>query len=213
VSEPAQRYWDDNAAAVTFTHPLDLEWLADAPKHAHILDYGCGYGRTLAELAAAGWRGGVGVDFSAAMIERGRRAHPELDLRAIDSLPLADPDGGFDLVLLFAVLTTIPGSAAQRALMAELRRVTRPGGLIYLSDYLLQTDARHLARYEAGAARHGVYGIWDRGDGGTFRHHTRERLAELLEGFDLVAEREVATTTLSGAGVTAIQILGRRRGF
>jgi SAM-dependent methyltransferase len=206
----AQRYWDDNAAAHTFTHPLNLDWLAGVPKDAHILDYGCGYGRTTAELVAAGWPGAVGVDFAAGMIARGRDAHPGLDLRHIDGLPLAEADVAFDAVLLFAVLTSIPDDGEQLALMAELRRLLKPGGLIYVSDYLLQTDDRHLARYQAGAARHGVYGVWDRDDGGVFRHHTRERLDELIAGFEPVAEREVATTTFSGAKVTAIQRLGKR---
>ena len=210
MSAAAQRYWDATAATLSFTHPLDFAWLAELPRDARILDHGCGYGRTLAELAAAGWTNAVGVDFSAAMIERGRAAGPALDLRHIAGLPLAEPDGGFDAVILFAVLTTIPGDGAQRALMAELRRLLRPGGLVYLSDYLLQTDARNLARYEAGAARHGVYGVWDREDRGVFRHHSRAALDALMGGFEPVAEAEIATATLSGAPVTAIQRLARR---
>ena len=206
----AQDYWDAQAASLTFTHPLNRDWLAGLPKAARILDYGCGYGRTLAELAAAGWANAVGVDFSAAMIARGRAAQPALDLRHVRGLPLAEPDGAFDAVILFAVLNTIPGDGDQRALMAELRRLTRPGGLIYVSDYLLQTDARNLARYEAGAARHGVYGVWDRDDGGVFRHHTPAALDALMDGFELIAEAEIATATLSGAPVTAIQRLARR---
>ena len=210
MSAAGQGYWDANAAALTFTHPLNLDWLAALPKAARILDYGCGYGRTLAELAAAGWTNAAGVDFSAAMIERGRAAQPTLDLRHIAGLPLAEPDGAYDAVILFAVLTTIPDDDEQRALMAELRRLIRPGGLLYVSDYLLQTDARNLARYEAGAARHGVYGVWDRDDGGVFRHHTREALDALMDGFGLIAEAEVETTTFSGAKVTALQRVARR---
>ncbi len=94
--------------------------------------------------------------------------------------------------------------------MAELRRLIRPGGLLYVSDYLLQTDQRHLDRYAAGAARHGIYGVWDRDDGGVFRHHRREALLSLMAGFEPVAEREVETRTLSGAATTAIQLLARR---
>ena len=153
----------------------------------------------------------MGVDFAAGMIARGRREHPGLDLRHIEGLPLAEPDAAFDAAILFAVLTCIPADADQRALIAELTRLIRPGGLLYVSDYLLQTGARHLDRYRAGAARHGLYGVWDRGDGAVFRHHTREALDGLLAGFEPVAEREVETTTLSGASATAIQLLGRRR--
>ena len=211
MSGAAQRYWDDNAEAHSFSHPLELAWLAELPKDARILDFGCGYGRTAAQLGGAGWRGVVGVDFSAGMIARGRREHPTLDLRHAESLPLAEPDSAFDAAILFAVLTTIPDDTEQRAVMAELRRLIRPGGLLYVSDYLLQTDARYLARYAAGEARHGVYGVWDRGDGGVFRHHTGEGLDALLEGFDRIAERQVETATLSGASAVATQRLSRRK--
>ena len=210
MSGAAQRYWDDNAEAYSFAHPPELDWLAELGKDARILDFGCGYGRVTAELAAAGWRNAVGVDFSAAMIERGRRTHPGLDLRHLEGLPLAEPDGAFDAALLFAVLTCIPDDAEQRTLIAELARRIRPGGLIYVSDYLLQPDARHVVRYEAGLARHGVLGVWDRDDGGVFRHHTRDALDALLAGFEPVAERSVETKTLSGARTTAIQLLTRR---
>jgi SAM-dependent methyltransferase len=209
MGEGAQAYWEANAEAYTFAHPLDLDWIAGLPEGARILDFGCGYGRLTAELAAAGWRA-VGVDFSAGMIERGQRAHPGLELRQIEGLPLAEPDGAFDAALLVAVLTCIPDDAGQRALIAELARLIRPGGLLCVSDYLLQTGARHAARYSAGLARHGLYGVWDRDDGGVFRHHTREALDALLAGFEPVAERAVETKTLSGAKTTAIQLLTRK---
>jgi len=210
LSAAAQRYWDQKAAQLTFTHPLNLGWIAALPKRARILDYGCGYGRTLAELSDAGRRNSVGVDSSAGMIERGRREHPELDLRATGATRLAEPDGAFDAALLFAVLTTIPDDADQVAVMSELRRLLAPRGWLYLSDYLLQEDERSLARYRAGSARHGVYGVWDREDGGVFRHQTREGLERLLAGFDVIAERQVETTTFSGAPAIAIQVLARQ---
>jgi SAM-dependent methyltransferase len=210
MSGASRAYWEANADAHSFGHPLELGWLARLPKDARILDFGCGYGRAAAELVAAGWRSVVGVDFAAGMIERGRREHPGLDLRHVDRLPIAEPDGAFDAAILIAVLTCIPDDAEQHALMAELRRLIRPGGLIYVSDYPLQTDARYAARYAAGVVRHGVDGVWDREDGGVFRHHARDRLDALMEGFEPVAEREIETRTLSGAPATAIQLLGRR---
>lgn len=210
MSARSQAYWDANADAFSFTHPLETAWLAELPATARILDYGCGYGRTLAELAATGWRNVVGVDFAAGMIERGQREHPDVELRHVITLPLAEPDAAFDAAILFAVLTSVPDDGEQQVLMAELRRLIRPGGLFYLSDYQLQTDARHAARYEAGLKRHGVYGVWDREDGGVFRHHTRERLDALMAGFEVIAERNVAGVTMSGAPAIVTQRLALR---
>ena len=209
-SGATRSYWDDKSGQTDFTHPLELDWLASLPKAARILDYGCGYGRVLAEVVRAGWSAAIGVDLSAGMIARGRGEHPDLDLRCIDGLPLAFEDGAFDAVLLFAVLTTMPADKDQDAVMAEMRRLLRPSGLLYVSDYPLQTDERYLGRYAAGVARHGVYGVWDRDDGGAFRHHGRERFAALLAGFEVLAESEQPTRTLSGAPALAIQMLARR---
>ena len=211
MASQAQSYWDANANGFAFSHPIELTWLADLPKNARILDYGCGYGRTLAELGEAGWRNSLGVDFSVEMIARGRREHPQVELRHVGRLPVDEPDGGFDAALLFAALTTIVETAVQDAVMAELARLLRPGGLLYLSDYRLQSDDRYLARYRQGQAIYSDYGVWRRDDGGVFRHHTVQRLAALMAGFEVIAEHDVETRTLSGAAATATQWLGRRR--
>src|SRR5690348_991987 len=102
-------YWNGTGSGQNFAHPLRIDWLAELAPDARILDYGCGYGRNLATLAEHGRRNTLGVDFSKAMIERGQALHPDLDLRLIEGLPLAEPDGSFDAALLSAVLTCIPG--------------------------------------------------------------------------------------------------------
>jgi SAM-dependent methyltransferase len=211
MDEDLKRYWDKAAAGLTFSHPLNLDWLSALGPDARILDHGCGYGRTLQTLREAGWRNTLGVDFSGEMIARGRALHPRLSLRAIEALPLPEAEDAFDAVLLFALLTCIPGDEDQRALVAELTRVLKPGGLLYISDYPLQTDDRNVARYEAARDRRGVYGVWDREDGGVFRHHERDWLRGLLAGFDILAEAEIETTTLGGSAARAVQLLARLR--
>jgi SAM-dependent methyltransferase len=67
-------YWETAGAAKTFTHPLHPEWLAGMGRSARVLDYGCGYGRVMAELGHHGFEDVLGVDISAALIERGRRS-------------------------------------------------------------------------------------------------------------------------------------------
>ena len=95
--------------------------------------------------------------------------------------------------------------------MDELRRLVRPGGLLYLSDYPLQSGARYAERYASGRARFGVEGAWTREDGGVFRHHPRERLQALMAGFELVAARDVDATTMSSSPAVVAQMLGHRR--
>jgi SAM-dependent methyltransferase len=203
-------YWNSQGSSKSFAHPLRLDWLAALPKSSRILDYGCGYGRNLAGLTEHGWSNTLGVDFAAAMIERGRELHPQLDLRVIDGLPLDEPDGAFDAALLFAVLTCIPGDEEQREVIAELGRLLKPGGLLLVSDYPLQTDVRNVARYEAGHARHGVYGVWDREDGGVFRHHDPAWFGELLSGFEVLQRAELESVTMGGNAAQIVQTLARK---
>ncbi len=199
-------YWNGEGSSKSFSHPVRLDWLP----HGRILDYGCGYGRTLRTLAEHGWTDTVGVDFAGAMIERGKAAAPGLDLRLIEGLPIDEPDEAFDAALLFAVLTCIPDDEDQQAVIAELARLLKPGGLVYVSDIPLQNDPKSRARYQAGLPRHGVWGVWDREDGGVFRHFDMAWMRRLLAGFDWLRCEEIETLTLGGNAVQATQILVRR---
>lgn len=80
----------------------------------------------------------VGIDASPAMLERARRRAARLgrpvELRQMNLLQLAFPDGTFDTVVATFVLLCLP-DALQLPALQELARVTRPGGLILLLDY------------------------------------------------------------------------------
>ncbi|MFI6878837.1 class I SAM-dependent methyltransferase [Streptomyces sp. NPDC050400] len=210
-------YWDGVAATKTFTHPLHLPWLdgsagtGAAGEHAAVLDYGCGYGRAMEELARHGFDRLTGVDTSPGMIDRARTLHPALRFATLDAPPRSPfPDAEFDVVLLLAVLTCVPGDAAQRRLIAEVHRVLRPGGLLYLSDLPLQDDERNRTRYRAEAERFGTYGVFETSDGAVCRHHSRAWLDTLLTGFDTVASRTVPLLTMNGGQATGLQVLARK---
>ncbi|MDT3445449.1 MULTISPECIES: class I SAM-dependent methyltransferase [unclassified Pseudofrankia] len=205
-------YWDAVAATKTFTHPLDPRWLDGISRHAAILDYGCGYGRVLAELEQHGFDNLTGADTSPEMIERARGTHPVTRFAVLDAPPLAPfPDAGFDAVLLFAVLTCVPGDAAQHRLITELHRLLRTGGVLYISDYLLQDDERNRRRYGRYADRHGgSYGVFETSDGAVCRHHSRAWLSTLLAGFETVRTHQITVATMNGHESTGIQILARK---
>lgn len=214
MSDPDSQvaYWDAAAATKTFTHPLHPPWLDGISRHATILDYGCGYGRVMAELQRHGFDDLTGVDTSPAMLDRARRLHPTLRFATLDTPPLSPcPDACFDAVLLFAVLTCVPGDEAQRRLIAELNRVLKPGGLLYLSDLLLQDDERNRGRHANHRGDYGSYGVFETGDGAICRHHSREWLATLLPGFETIATRTITVPTMNGHEATGIQILARRK--
>jgi ubiquinone/menaquinone biosynthesis C-methylase UbiE len=109
------------------------------PEAPRILDAGCGTGEASRRLAQAFPRASVlGVDIIDASLERARAASARLgdriryEHRTIFDLGL--PDASFDLTVNRHVLQSIPH--AERAI-AELVRVTRPGGWVHLiaEDY------------------------------------------------------------------------------
>ncbi|GIH94210.1 class I SAM-dependent methyltransferase [Planobispora siamensis] len=206
-------YWDTVGAAKTFTHPVDFTWLSGVSRDVRVLDYGCGYGRVMAELSDRGFSDLSGVDPSPALIARGRRSRPDLRFAVLESPPApACAPASFDLVILFAVLTCVPDDAAQRSLVAELIRVLAPGGLLYVSDMVLQDDRRSRDRYAAHARRSGTpYGVFATDDGAVCRHHDIADLRALLSDLDLVDERRIDVVTMNGNRSRAVQMLARKQ--
>jgi SAM-dependent methyltransferase len=106
---------------------------------ATVLEVGCGTGVVLRQLAArVGPRGRVvGVDPSraflaaAARILRDRPERPRITLKTGDGAHLPFADGKFDATLAVTVLLHV---ADPLAVVKEMARVTRPGGVVGLQD-------------------------------------------------------------------------------
>jgi SAM-dependent methyltransferase len=208
---PAQvPYWDNVAGEKRFFHPLRLAWLTrHIGSSARILDFGCGYGRTLVELLCAGHEDVIGVDFSFRMLMCCRSQLP--DVRLIQNYGQTIPlqKHSVDFVLLFAVLTCIPRDEDQRALLREIRRVLRPCGLLYISDLLLNRDLRNLERYDRYAEEYGTCGIFELPDGVVVRHHRKEWIEELTGSFGQLEFEPFEVTTMNSNKSAAFQYLGR----
>jgi SAM-dependent methyltransferase len=137
VSRRVQAAYDQIAseyAAITREMPDDLAYfggrlLTLAGNRGPILDAGCGPGRDLAWLEARGARC-VGVDLSAGMLAQARR-QARAPLAQMDLRRLALRTGHFAGVWCVASLLHLPRADAAGAL-AELRRVLRPGGVLFL---------------------------------------------------------------------------------
>jgi SAM-dependent methyltransferase len=205
-------FWNDAAKTRQFTHPLDAARLSrELRAEARILDFGCGQGRLCAELESLGFGDVLGLDSSPRMIEAARAANPRLRFEASDGSRLPCADASMDAVLCFAVLTCVPDDQMQRNIVAEFKRVLRPGGLLLISDYPLQSDARNLDRYARFAAEPGGYGTFRLPDGVLLRHHRREWFGELLRDFDVRDRVELDVLTMNGNPARILQLWSHRR--
>lgn len=103
---------------------------------ADVLEVGCGTGLILNRVCAFA-RFATGVDLSAGMLAQASQRALSVVQGSACALPYAD--GSFDLVYAFKVL---PHVTDIRAAMAEMARVTRPGGHVLAEFY-----NRHSLRY------------------------------------------------------------------
>jgi SAM-dependent methyltransferase len=100
---------------------------------AELLDVGCGVANAHKQLT--GRVGGIsGVDVSAASIAVARQRNPGIRYEVFDGTHLPFADQSFDTAFAINVFHHVP--VAQRpALVADVRRVLRPGGLFAIFEH------------------------------------------------------------------------------
>jgi demethylmenaquinone methyltransferase/2-methoxy-6-polyprenyl-1,4-benzoquinol methylase len=106
----------------------------------HVLDVCCGTGRLCQALAPAALPEGTvtGLDLSRQMLEvaRGKNLLPQVRFALGNAERLPFSSDGFDRVCCALSLHEMP-AAVRRNVLAEMRRVTRPYGHVYLLDWHL----------------------------------------------------------------------------
>lgn len=209
-----QQYWDSVSQTKQFTTPFQADaFCAYVKKDAAVLDVGCGYGRTLDELHQQGFQHLIGIDFAQGMIERGRKQFPYLDLRVKRNASLEFEDHSIDAVILFAVLTCIRDDDEQRDLVREISRVLKPGGILYVNDFLLNTDERNVNRYQKYESVFGNYGVFELPEGAVCRHHKEEWIMTLLENFDPLKYERLTFTTMNGHTSNGFFFIGKSNAY
>jgi len=202
--------WNKVAYSKEFTTPLQLDLLSSyIDKGASILDVGCGYGRTLHELYINGYKNLYGIDFSEKMIERAKKQYPYLRCNVQHSSDIHFKDKSFDAVILFAVLTCIIDNEAQIYLINEIMRVLKPGGIIYINDFLLNTDLRNLERYQTFEKKYGTYGIFELPDGMVLRHHSMKWIETCFNPFQVLVFKTLIFPTMNGHTSNAYCFIGK----
>ena len=206
-------YWNRIGPGKSFGHPVNFDRLSDwLSPGSRILDVGCGYGRALGLLFDRGYHNLIGCDLAPAMIALARERFPALTFAELTSPPhLPLRDLSVDATLLFTVLTCVPTNQGQRAIVEEVGRVLRPGGLFYVSDLWLQTDERNRERYVRDEPKYGTYGVFDLPEGVTVRHHDPRWIETLTQDFDTLALDHIDIQTMNGHPANGFQWFGLKR--
>ncbi|MGD1011431.1 MAG: class I SAM-dependent methyltransferase [Acidimicrobiales bacterium] len=149
-----------------------------------VLDLGCGYGRTMIQLAEAA-AFVVGVDTSRRSLLDARKfldAKPNCLLARMDASHLDFVEGSFDAVVCLqnglSAFHVDKGKVVREAL-----RVTRPGGSAYFSTYSDRFWEHRLAWFEQQASA-GLVGPLD-------RERTRDGVVACTDGFESTTVRPV----------------------
>jgi len=150
------------------------------------LDLCCGHGNVAAGLARAGAKV-TGLDFSPAMLEMARRAVPDATFLEGDAMDLPFGSDTFDAVTIGFGMPHVPEPPK---VLAEARRVMRPGGRIAFSVW---------CGPEVGGAMAYVFGS-------IAAHGDPEIALPAGPGANDYADRDYAFAALATAGFTECQM-------
>ena len=214
-----ERIWAEELALSGYWYepePAVLEWARGLAQGARVLDLGCGVGRHTIPLARMGLRV-VGGDIAPSGLAACAARMEEADLSPLlvrhDMAHLPFADGLFDGLLAFHVVyhTTLAGL---RATLAEIRRVLRAGGWLYLTflGRLEENIARRRADVARGVCREVepftfIYLREIRDDKDIPHHYCDEaELRELLSGFEVEALVPVHTEYVDDDGTHHVSL-------
>jgi tellurite methyltransferase len=173
-----------------------------------VLDAGCGYGRNLVHLLREGCEV-FALDADADAVDHVRQLSASLMARlpvenfrvgAIEAMPF--PDGFLDVVICNSVLHFSRDDRHFRAMLAELWRVLRPGGMLFCRlGSRIGMDFEHV--------RGNLFVV---GDGSTWYLVDEEMLLELTEEMNGVLADPLKTTIVQDYRCMTTWVLRKRRG-
>lgn len=132
--------------------PGIIKVIKELPKHASILDIGCGNGSLANKLVEEGHRGDyVGLDSTPELLNIARQtcSHPNTQFLLKDiTIPdwSLDLPGPFNQITSFAVIHHVPGEALRKGIFTSIRRLLSPDGTLTFSVWNFLASPRLRAR-------------------------------------------------------------------
>lgn len=155
------------------------------------LDVGCGPGALAAELVARlGAERVAAVDPSPGFAEACRSRLPGVDVRSASAEALPFPDATFDRTLAQLVVNFMTDPPAG---VAEMRRVTRPGGTVAAAVWDYAGEMTLLRRFWDAAVALDRSAA-DHDEGRSMPYRTPDELGDLWSGFDGVRVEPVVVS-------------------
>lgn len=180
------KFWNEIASSVSLTDPFYLEKLTPyLQTDSQIIEYGCGYGRVLNHLHINNYTNVLGFDLSPGMINRGKEQFPHLNLQTINHAKIPLKEHAVDAVILSTVLCCIPSNEAQEQIIQEIKRILKPQGILYLTDFLITDTLLMKQRYQTDFQTYYEWGAHRTKEGFYIRHHYPEYITYLFNGFTL----------------------------
>ena len=170
--------------------------MPDPGAATRILDVGCGAGQTMAAMAAGGRAIGVDIDLAALRLAARRPVAGSLRVAVAQGERLPFGDAAFDFVYSRVALPYMDIPSA----IAEMHRVLRPGGRLWLALHPLSMPLEQFRRGNLKGKVHAAYiianGLWFHLTGRTFR-----LTSEICES---IQTRRGMRVALTRAGFTGI---------
>lgn len=180
--------------------PLVLACLQPAGRA--LLDIGCGKAETTRRIATEGEAArAVGIEVDQAQLQKNAQqqwpANVEIRECGAQSIDFA-ADASFDAATMFKSLHHVPLDLMDRA-FAEIHRVLRPGGLLYVSEPVYDGAYNEIMRifHDEGAVRQAAIGAIERAlTAGLFTRERRLRFFAPMyfKDFDAFRQRVLGVT-------------------
>lgn len=185
--------WNSVARQINFNLEVDqLSFRQYVAFDSPILDYGCGYGRVCKVLLEQGYNNIIGIDTSPEMIKRGNKKNPELSLIESSDTKTEFFNNQFGTIILCAVLTCVPELENKEKIIAEIKRILKPGGILHLVEFCCDSNKTFKSNF-----------------GITMHHQKPNELINILKPFEKMKCEIFETETMNGQKAKAMSYFGR----
>lgn len=111
---------------------------------------------------------------------------------------------------IMAVLNCITTDSGQEKVMAEILRVLKPGGILYISDYPIQPDAGNQRRYQKFRNESAIFGVFRIPDGEVFRHSNLRWIHKLIAQLEVLWEGTADIYKMNEDAAHIFQIMAQK---